>query len=318
MATSLLKNTTLVLKRFNFCDQVLLLQNVRTAYTIRHRGLPPELAKSWKQIKQELSFCKEKEVLAVNIGFPLQDGTKMTRTEMRKRKQEKEEHSKRNEAELERKARLQELVVPISVAQAEGFQGVGQRRIHRLADHYGLFRDLFGEAYFYPSLDLRVGYVDGADPEFIQPVYHGNQLPPAETQSAPEVVYKGDADKFYTLCMVAPDSHLEQNNKEYLHWMVANIPGTSVSEGQVLCDYMPVFPVHGTGNHRYAFVLYQHDNVIDLSAEKRHQERPNLSERTFETLEFYRRHQDAITPVGLCFFQAEWDPSVRKTFHSVL
>lgn len=44
----------------------------------------------------------------------------------------------------------------------------------------------------------------------------------------------------------------------------------------------------------------------------------SLRDRTFETLEFYRKHQDDITPVALAFFQAEWDESVREVFHKTL
>lgn len=44
----------------------------------------------------------------------------------------------------------------------------------------------------------------------------------------------------------------------------------------------------------------------------------SLKARTFNTLEFYRKHQDSITPAGLAFFQSQWDESVTKTFHSTL
>lgn len=44
----------------------------------------------------------------------------------------------------------------------------------------------------------------------------------------------------------------------------------------------------------------------------------SLRERTFSTLEFYRKHQDSMTPAGLAFFQSQWDQSVTKTFHETL
>jgi len=54
-----------------------------------------------------------------------------------------------------------------------------------------------------------------------------------------------------------------------LHFSVylyrANIPGSSVDEGDKLFNYLPLFPVQGTGYHRYAFVLYQHDKKMDFS-----------------------------------------------------
>ena len=40
-------------------------------------------------------------------------------------------------------------------------------------------------------------------------------------------------------------------------------------EGQLLCNHLQTFPVRGSGFHRYIFILYEHDQPIDLSAEKR-------------------------------------------------
>jgi len=36
----------------------------------------------------------------------------------------------------------------------------------------------------------------------------------------PDITYDGNPDKFYTLVMTAPDSHLQDNKKEYLHYLV--------------------------------------------------------------------------------------------------
>ncbi|KAL9696191.1 hypothetical protein quinque_015476 [Culex quinquefasciatus] len=41
-------------------------------------------------------------------------------------------------------------------------------------------------------------------------------------------------------------------------------------------------------------------------------------QRTFQTVEFYRRFQDEITPAGLAFFQADWDQSLVGFYHDVL
>ena len=38
--------------------------------------------------------------------------------------------------------------------------------------------------------------------------------------ACPEVVYPAEPGKMYTLCMVAPDSHLTNDDREYIHWMV--------------------------------------------------------------------------------------------------
>lgn len=41
----------------------------------------------------------------------------------------------------------------------------------------------------------------------------------------------------------------------------------------------------------------------------------SLSERDWNTLEFYREHQDYITPAGLAFFQSDWDQSLSNFYH---
>lgn len=35
-------------------------------------------------------------------------------------------------------------------------------------------------------------------------------------------------------------------------------------------------------------------------------------------MDFYRKHQDNITPAGLAFFQSDWDSSVQDVFHDLL
>jgi len=35
-------------------------------------------------------------------------------------------------------------------------------------------------------------------------------------------------------------------------------------------------------------------------------------------VDFYRKHQDHLTPAGLAFFQSQWDESVTDTFHNTL
>lgn len=44
----------------------------------------------------------------------------------------------------------------------------------------------------------------------------------------------------------------------------------------------------------------------------------SLVDRTFKTVDFYRKHQDSMTPAGLAFFQSQWDESVTNTFHNTL
>lgn len=99
----------------------------------------------------------------------------------------------------------------------------------------------------------------------------------------------------------------------------ANIPNGKVAEGQVLAEYLPPFPPRGVGYQRMVFVLYKQQSRLDLSAHKvDKQDYTKLEKRSFNTLEFYRQHQDELTPAGLAFYQTNWDESLTDFYHNVL
>jgi len=67
----------------------------------------------------------------------------------------------------------------------------------------------------------------------------------------------------------------------------------------------------GSGWHRCVYVLFEHDQplVQNFNQETKFQK------RSFKTSDFYLTNQDNLIPVGLSFFQTEWDLSSRKVFH---
>lgn len=77
--------------------------------------------------------------------------------------------------------------VPIEAVSEQDFEGSGQERIHALANHFGIFRDLFGDAFFYPKIKLKVGYTVKEEENMINPVFHGNKLLPEEVCS-PDII----------------------------------------------------------------------------------------------------------------------------------
>ncbi|ERE69116.1 39S ribosomal protein L38 [Cricetulus griseus] len=97
-----------------------------------------------------------------------------------------------------------------------------------------------------------------------------------------------------------------------------NIPGNRVAEGQETCPYLPPFPARGSGFQRFAFLLFKQDKPIDFSEDTRPSPCYQLARRTFRTFDFYKKHQEAMTPAGLAFFQCRWDDSVTHTFHELL
>ena len=53
-------------------------------------------------------------------------------------------------------------------------------------------------------------------------------------KNKPDVHYSLAKDGFYTLMMVDPDAPSRRNptNREWLHWLVVNIPGGNVKMGE--------------------------------------------------------------------------------------
>lgn len=68
--------------------------------------------------------------------------------------------------------------IPLDEVKAEWERTSGPYHKQRIAEHYGLYRDLFDDATFVPRVLLRVGY--DSDEEYVVPVYHGNLVAPIE------------------------------------------------------------------------------------------------------------------------------------------
>lgn len=246
----------------------------------------------------------------VDIGLPY---FRPHRTKEVKQRRQVMKDNKSN-VELERALRLRTFKIPLDRVQDAWAKSSGPFQIKRLADHYGIFTDLFHMAYFLPQVPLSICYSQ----ENAARVNHGNRLTPTEAASVPQVSFEAEEGSLWTLLLTSPDEHLLDNEAEYIHWLVGNIPGGAVQAGEELCHYLPPFPAKGTGFHRYVYVLFKQEGPIDFQRDARPSPCHSLADRTFKTLDFYRQHQDSMTPVGLAFFQCQWDESVTDTFHNTL
>ncbi|XP_042414869.1 protein HEADING DATE 3A-like [Zingiber officinale] len=90
-------------------------------------------------------------------------------------------------------------------------------------------------------------------------VTNGCEFKPFEVANQPRIDIGGDDLRtFYTLVMVDPDapSPSDPRLKEYLHWLVTDIPGTTgATFGRELVCYESPRPTMGI--HRMVFVLFQ-------------------------------------------------------------
>lgn len=92
--------------------------------------------------------------------------------------------------------------------------------IRKIADHYGIFQDLFGNAFFFPIVPLEINYSIDEVKDTLVKVYTGNVIKPAEARELPNVRYKAQDDTLWTLAMCTPDGNLENSNNEYCHWFL--------------------------------------------------------------------------------------------------
>ncbi|KAK4019970.1 hypothetical protein OUZ56_001968 [Daphnia magna] len=272
------------------------------------RGKAPDVARSLKQRLDEISRAKRDPNLhfKVNIGLP---HLKPSRGE---------EYSCRQKILRSRKG-LQSLPneqISLEEIRKEWLKTSAPFHIRAVAEHYNIFEDLFGEAFFLPRIPLSIKYEqpDGSN----LPVYFGNQIKPKEAAVAPSVVFEGDPSSLWSLVLTNPDGHLSEKDAECVHWFIGNIPGNDIKKGEEIVSYLQPFPPRGTGSQRLVFVLYKQEKIIDFSSYRKSAPCLELANRTFHMKRFYREMQDSITPAGLSFFQSDWDDSLTEFFHKTL
>ncbi|KAF3326814.1 protein HEADING DATE 3A [Carex littledalei] len=144
---------------------------------------------------------------------------------------------------------------------------------------------------FNPSVSLRVMYNN-------RQVFTGTDLKPSAVVNKPRVEIGGDDRRvFYTLVMVDPDAPNPSNPtlKEYLHWLVTDIPATTdVSFGQEMVCYESPQPHFGI--HRMVFALFQQIGRQTVSA-------PPVRSR-FNTKDFALHHNLGV-PMAAAFFNCQ-------------
>ncbi|XP_058127243.1 large ribosomal subunit protein mL38 [Anopheles ziemanni] len=307
------------------CEYLLLKPNVFQKFDIRcgHRlrGRAPGIAKTLRERLEEESAVDPDISKPVNIGFPALKPSRSTQLSERLEQLK----AQRSNPELERQSRERKLNVNLDQVREDWLKTSGPFHIKRIAEHYGVFKHLFGSAYFVPRVELKIEYTLK---DTIHPVRYGNILKPSETQNAPSVQFDGRfnlssdgktqaKEQFWCLLMTNPDMNVEGSEKEHCHWFVGNIPNGDVSKGDLVMPYLQPFPPKGTGYHRHIFVLYKQESRMDFS-QYQQTETYFLPGRSFRTLDFYRQHQDSITPAGLALFQSDWDTSLPAFYQEKL
>jgi phosphatidylethanolamine-binding protein (PEBP) family uncharacterized protein len=145
----------------------------------------------------------------------------------------------------------------------------------------------------------------------------GNILTPTIAQNPPTVSWNADSNKMYALIMTDPDAPSRKDPKfrEWHHWLVVNIRGGDVANGEVLSDYIGAGPPEGTGLHRYVFLVYEQPSQLTFD-EKKLTNRSGDGRGKFSARNFAKKH-NLGAPVAGNFFQAEWDDYVPKLYEKL-
>jgi large subunit ribosomal protein L38 len=235
-------------------NQVITYMCVRHRSQRRNLGKPPGVASTLAERLEEINFKDPKVYYKVDIGLPLPLNDKKMETAKRI------EYIKKIKCnvELEKLARNNELPVSLEEISNDWSKTNAPLHIKKLAEYYGVFEHLFGDAYFTPYVQMDISYDNNSNKV---PVHRGNIVKPIEAVNKPEVKFAAPEKSLWTLTLTNPDGHLYKENSEYIHWLVGNIPNGDVSKGETIFNYLQPFPAKGTGYQRMIFVLFINSRV---------------------------------------------------------
>ncbi|XP_045539158.1 protein D3 [Papilio machaon] len=145
----------------------------------------------------------------------------------------------------------------------------------------------------------------------------GNELAPTVVKDQPTVTYDADPSAYYTLVFTDPDNYdgPEPVYREWHHWLVGNIPGNKVSQGEVLSGYIGSGPPEGTGIHRYVYILYKQPGKINFD-ETRLTNKSIDGRAAFSTKKFAEKY-NLGAPVAGNFYRAQFDDYVPLLYKSL-
>lgn len=147
---------------------------------------------------------------------------------------------------------------------------------------------------------------------------NGIELTPTETMRQPMVKWKSEKNKaFYTLIMTDPDapSRKTPTMREWHHWMVVNIPGSDLRQGEIMTEYIGPAPPKDTDLHRYVFLLFKQDDKIKFE-EKYLRNNSAEGRDRFSTRKFIEKYHLNELEAGN-FFQSQYDDSVPQIYEQL-
>ncbi|PAV80547.1 hypothetical protein WR25_11395 isoform B [Diploscapter pachys] len=96
-----------------------------------------------------------------------------------------------------------------------------------------------------PAKVVKVNYDSGVE------VNLGNVLTPTQVKDMPKLAWEADSGALYTVLMTDPDAPSRKDPKfrEWHHWLVINVPGSDISKGDTIAQYIGSGPPEKTGKN---------------------------------------------------------------------
>jgi hypothetical protein len=103
---------------------------------------------------------------------------------------------------------------------------------------------------------------------------------------------------------LAPNFTTSLPQRDFVHWVVMNIPENNVSAGYTVCPYAPACPLYSTRRQRYFFLLFRQERILNSSvlvhAENYFKKRAGLKACEWAL------SMNLELPIGFNGFQSEW------------
>ncbi|XP_014207198.1 protein D2-like [Copidosoma floridanum] len=99
-------------------------------------------------------------------------------------------------------------------------------------------------------------------------VKFGEELLPTDVIEQPTLEWNvADPSSYYTLIMtnIDPSSRQKPIYREFLHWLVVNVPGDDVSKGETIAEYVGAGPPKNGGVHRMLFTVYKQPDKLTFT-----------------------------------------------------
>lgn len=123
-----------------------------------------------------------------------------------------------------------------------------------------------------------------------------------ETRLKPKVEYNAKQNALYTLILHDPDAVVGN----YFHWLVVNIPGNDIKNGDALFEYKGPAPPKGSGKHRYIFLLYEQPERVNT----------HFSDRMMPMNKFYEKLNANLQLVSRVYFISKYQDGGKKRKNS--